>query len=378
MERVLAERRGDVLALHLHELDGQGAGLEDECEVLGLLNGVEARDLGLSAGDSVAQARVVEVDRRERADLAVEDDREALFEGFALVAGGAGEIRLRQAALGKVPGDLVELVPARVGEAEEHDRLVPGAEVRPRLVALEVVSGQLRDGVGRVVRLVLEEVVVGRPRRGHADARADRGVVGAGEDDLALRHRVELRALGLLAAELLEQVLLRLARAAEALLVLRVQVPLGRRPGLGRLLLARQERQELRRGVDLTVGARRRRQGVSLQVEELQLGGLADDLGGAPRIVDAGELDGDLVGALARDDRLGDADLVDALPHDLDRAVEIVLRDLPTLRRLRLEDDLEPALQVEAQGRRAEERQHDDPGHGGQDRGENDQVATHS
>ncbi len=94
--------------------------------------------------------------------------------------------------------------------------------------------------------------------------------------------------------------------------------------------------------------------------------------------MDAGELDGDLVGALARDDRLGDADLVDALPHDLDRAVEILLGNLPALRRFRLEDDLEPALQVEAQGRRAEERQHDDPGHGGQDRGDDEQVAAHS
>ena len=94
--------------------------------------------------------------------------------------------------------------------------------------------------------------------------------------------------------------------------------------------------------------------------------------------MDAGQLHGDLVAALAGDDGLGNAELVDAVPHDLDRAVEIVLRDLPPLRRLRLEDDLEAALEIEAQGRRAEERQHDDPGDGGQDRGEDEQVAAHS
>ena len=87
----------------------------------------------------------------------------------------------------------------------------------------------------------------------------------------------------------------------------------------------------------------------------------------AAGIVDAGELDDDLVRPWRRDHRLGDAELVDAVPHDLDRAVEIVLRDLLPLRRLRLEDDLEAALQVEAERRRAEERERDDPGDGGQD-----------
>ena len=95
-------------------------------------------------------------------------------------------------------------------------------------------------------------------------------------------------------------------------------------------------------------------------------------------IVDACELNRDLIGSLARDDGLGDAELVDALAHDLDRAVEILLRDLPALRRLRLEDDLEPALEVEAEGRRAEQRQDDDPGDGGQNRGEDEEVAAHS
>ena len=80
VERVLAERRRDVLPLHLHELDGQRAGLEDEREVLRLLNGVEARDLGPAARDPVAQRGVGDVDPGERADLAVEDDREALRE----------------------------------------------------------------------------------------------------------------------------------------------------------------------------------------------------------------------------------------------------------------------------------------------------------
>ena len=52
-------------------------------------------------------------------------------------------------------------------------------------------------------------------------------------------------------------------------------------------------------------------------------------------VADARELDDDLVTALASDDRLGHAGLVHALPHDLDGAVKVLLRDLAPARRLR-------------------------------------------
>ena len=66
------------------------------------------------------------------------------------------------------------------------------------------------------------------------------------------------------------------------------------------------------------------------------------------RVVHAGELDDDLVAALLADLRRGDAELVDAVAHDRDRAVEVGRGQLVAVRRLRLQDDLEAALEVEA------------------------------
>ena len=93
-----------------------------------------------------------------------------------------------------------------------------------------------------------------------------------------------------------------------------------------------------------------------LEVEELELRGRADDLGGRLRILDAGELDDDLVVALRADLGLRDAELVDAVPHDLDRALEVLLGELAVRRRNRLQRDLEAALQVEAERRLLVER----------------------
>ena len=65
VERVLAEGRRDVLPLHLNELDGERAGLEDEREVLCLLHGVQPGDLRPPARDPVAQSRVGDVNPRK-------------------------------------------------------------------------------------------------------------------------------------------------------------------------------------------------------------------------------------------------------------------------------------------------------------------------
>ena len=93
-----------------------------------------------------------------------------------------------------------------------------------------------------------------------------------------------------------------------------------------------------------------------LEVEELELRGRADDLGRCLGILDAGKLDDDLVVALRPDLGLRDAELVDAVPHDLDGAVEVFLREIAVRRRNRLQRDLEPALEVEAERRRLVER----------------------
>ena len=60
----------------------------------------------------------------------------------------------------------------------------------------------------------------------------------------------------------------------------------------------------------------------ALPVVEVQLGGRADLLRGALGVLDAGQADLDLVVARALELGLGDAERVDALAHDVERAVE--------------------------------------------------------
>jgi len=61
-----------------------------------------------------------------------------------------------------------------------------------------------------------------------------------------------------------------------------------------------------------------------LELEERRL---ADQLLGALRILDAGQLDDDLVRALRLHRRFGDAELVDAVADDLERLVDDVVAD---------------------------------------------------
>ena len=111
--------------------------------------------------------------------------------------------------------------------------------------------------------------------------------------------------------------------------------------------------------VGLEVGA----EDVLLPVVEEELGHLADLLLGALRVLDVGQPDGDLVAARALDLRLRDAELVDALAHDVDRAVDRILGHLGLGgRRLGLVDELDAALEVEAQPRLL---RRDDDGRGG-------------
>ena len=50
----------------------------------------------------------------------------------------------------------------------------------------------------------------------------------------------------------------------------------------------------------------------------------------------------------------------------------------PALRRLRLEHDLEAALEVEAERRRPEEREHDDAGDGAEEGDQDEEVPAHA
>ena len=274
-------------------------------------------------------------------------------------------------------------------ELHEHDRPLARVEVGARAGEPKVLAGELGRPV-RVVRIRLEEVP--RPARrsalaagaddGVGSARDDDGLLRDAEDDVArllrlclgLRFRLgrgrrlqrarrprralerALRELELLRRLRREQRLLRGRRAGDHALVRLVeQVPLGRALLLHERLLAREQRVDVRVGNRLALRPDRLRRAreVGLEVVELELCRLPDQRCRRAGIVHAGELDHDLVRALLPDLGLGDAELVDAVPHDVLRDRHAARVDLLSLGRNRLEDDLEPALDVEALARRS-------------------------
>ncbi len=363
-ERVLAQRGGDRGGLERLESDGQGTALEDEREVLRLFERADAGDLSaIRAADPVRV--LLEVDRRPRLDLAVEHDREVL-ERVGRIALAAGDVVAGAATVGLAVGDLAELVAALVGELHRHDRLARrGVEVLAGAGQLEVGAGHLGDDLARVgvVRVVVEEVVVVLLRVLDADPGADDLADAAGDDDGARRHTEDLpvlRELALLDALLCDDLALQesvaiVDRAGDQLLVLVEQVPGRLGVLLDERLLSRKELVErLLRGGE-AAGVRRRRK-VGLEVEELELRRLAEDADHAVGVLDARKVDHDLVVALLADLGLGNAEPVDAVAQDLDRAVEVGLLQRPVRRRHRLQRHLEPALQIEPERRLVVER----------------------
>jgi hypothetical protein len=119
-----------------------------------------------------------------------------------------------------------------------------------------------------------------------------------------------------------------------------------------RLVLQLLEQAVERRGRRRLSGVDRRRREILLEVEELQLPGRADDLRRLVRIMDPGQLNHDLVGALDGDVRRRHTELVDAIDHHLLSGVHPVGGDLRLLvDRGCAQDDLDPAAEVETQGR---------------------------
>ena len=314
----------------------------------------DARDLGAVAARDAAGV-LLEVDRRERLHLAVEDDREVLEEVLGRALPAADGVVEEPAALSLVAGDLLESLRALAGELHQHDRLArPRVEVLPRPRQLEVPTRHLRD----LRRLVLEEVEVVLRREPLSGARAVLLSDAALDDDRPLRHREQPVPRRDLPVPLRERDLPRADRPAHELLPLRTEhvVRLGV-TACGERLLAREEVEELRcRNRLARARVDRGRDEVGLEVEQLQLRGLADDRGRGRRILDARQLDRDLVVALGANLGLRDAELVDARAHDRDRPVEVLLRQLAIPRRDRLQRDLEPALEVEAERRLLLER----------------------
>ena len=232
------------------------------------------------------------------------------------------------AALPEPPRDVLEAVLALARERHRHDRLAELVEVVPGAVRLDVRAGHLRDRVLRVVRLVAEEVEVRAARR---EVRRARLLLGGGarDDDRALRDAEHLAALGHLRVLPREELLARADRPFEHAAVLGEEV-VGGRALRRRAAPAAQELEE-RIGRDGALSADGRAGQVLLEVEELELGRLPDQLGGLLGVGDAGELDDDLVAALLAKLGLRDAELVDAVPHDVDGAIEVVVGQLVTL-----------------------------------------------
>jgi hypothetical protein len=259
----------------------------------------------------------------------------------------------------------VEDLLAVARELHQHDWLAGvRIDVRARPRELQVGAGHLRDAAValRVRQAVLEQV----ERLAACDLlRADAVALGrvAADDDRVLRdaedrrrpfERALLLLLGLLERR---QQILRRHRPRDHTMVRVEQVPLRRRAAVGeraRLRRIQQPVEAPRRDRHLLQPRCHRRAGqVRLEVVELQDGRLADQLRGRGRVVHARELDHDLVRALLADLRLRDAELVDPVPHDVDRAGQVVCRQRVALRRVRLQHHLEAALEVQAEGRLA-------------------------
>src|SRR4051794_1446458 len=378
VERLLAERRGDLRRGDQLQLDRQRAGLEQVRQALRGVDREAARDLrAVGAVDAVGV--LLEVDERDRDELVVEHDGEVLLGGPRVLSGDVGV----GAALGDRLRRLLERLAALVREAEGDDRLAgaAGAVVELLLGVLDLLAAQRRVVAHEVVEVALP---LGARRLGADDDRAPRD----------LEPLLRLRRLDVLVLELLLEVAARLVGPGDDLLRLRVDlveepVRRGVRQVADRALARARDRGELvgradaaaRRGAAGHVRVLRRRlavgvEDVPLPVVEVHLRRRADLVGGLVGVLDVGQGDVDLVGARALDLGLGDAELVDALAHDVERAVDRVARDPRLDGRLRLVGERHTALQVEAEARRLRQDHDGRRGDQGRDEQEDEEIAA--
>ena len=295
---------------------------------------------------SIPLGNSLKLDRGERLDVTVEHDREVLVEVLRVSARRLPEARvLGPSAYGLGLRDLAESLPALPGERQEDLGLAGrGVEVLPGTRELEVRPVHLRDRTRRC-RPVLQQVEVRARGRRLVDARADDRAGAAGDDDGLRRDREDpvvlgvrrgldaflppaVAGFGVFAAAMIRSrsctAACRVWNGPPSSVLLRAEdVEPGRLALRRARLLARQQVEQPGRRHGYALGADRRAGQIGLEVEELELRGLPDQLRGLLGVVHAGELDHDLVGALLADLGLGHAELVDPVPHDLDRAVEI-------------------------------------------------------
>lgn len=268
----------------------------------------------------------------------------------------------------------------QVQEAEQHERVGHqgdvGDEARHAVEEdHEQEDGAEADGKGefRLILGILSERRADRARLDDVDL--DRQCAAPEDDGEVLRlfERLLARDLGLAAEDRLADIRCRQHLTIEqdgdrAADVLRREV--------GELLRALIREFEVddvlavllvRRGLCvLEVGTRQHR--IALFILELEHSRLADGLDGGIRVLDARQLDDDAALALTLDDRLGEAQRVDALLHDGDDAVHRIIVDFCYICVLGFEHDMRAALQVEALaygvGQRLDEgKEYADDGH---------------
>ena len=259
------------------------------------------------------------------------------------------------AALGDVAGDLPERLLTLVAEAEFDDRLV----ARP---VVEVLLGVL-DVRARQARVVAHDPEPVRRRR-------LRVALLVAQDEHARLDLDDLRARLLRGAEALERSLARLVGQAvvERLLgdlVKGVEARAGRGLAVLRhrdLALRRLLDRVVKTGDRLLTAVDLRRIGLAALVEDVllpvveeQLRRRADLLRGALGVLDARQVDLDLILARPVELGLGDAERVDAVAHDVQRALQRLCGDLRLLGRLALIDEPDAALEVEPELRRVRE-----------------------
>ena len=315
-----------------------GAGSAPDLRIVTMSVDLLARE---RARDLRAAVRDGAVDRRERVDDVVEDDGDGLADvGRRDLAPAARALRVhRERHLGGV-GERVELG-AGVGDdvAGELDALVDGDELvdlgavgRAGLRARRCRAGpcpaagararpaRRASGARRRCRRLatMREDGRGRPRRARAGpsrrTRGPRRAVAAAVARRAARERVdvEARAGGVAGVASCRPASRRVGVAARDVSAV---------AGVGWRAAVAGRRSRRRCAAPSRLDELRR---PGMQAE-LELGRAAEQVAHALRLVDAGQLDRDAARALALDERLRDAEAVDALADDLLGAHERVL-----------------------------------------------------
>ena len=363
VERLAAERRRHLRTRHQLQPHRQRPDLQDLRQVLGRVDRERTRDRG--ARPAVDPVRVLDVvDRGRRDELVVEHDREMLRD--------RRPERVVASALGDRARDLLERFAPAVGELEPDDRRVAELLVEVLLRIADVGARQRR------VVLHHPEAVGVRSVRAHL-------LVAHHQD--AFRDLHHLGALALGSVEVLERRLPRVRRPALAQRTLGIPIErIEPRPVGGAVVavtlrfaprglphrLEEPRDRPLLIGVLIGIGPAVPPEQIGFPVVEEQLRRRPHLLSRPLGVLDARQIDLDLVPTGLQQLRLGHAERVHPLAHDVHRPLQRLRRDRRLLRRrLGLVHQLHATLQIQPQRGLAliehRQRRGDQPRHEEQD-----------